>query len=184
MVFVPITEHKINNGHTSPYLTEAPSGRAEQKPNLKHSYTPEADFRKAKLSPNAAEGKNRPGLKDLARLVNEQVGNENVGNESTGNKKVSDIPDTTEKEKPAKKPNKHNKKGSKKGNKQGKNQRGKKTLKAINPHVKVEFQEKSATEVPTSKRPASAVSLSTPVNNPDNYDTKDVSADGFLAIKH
>ena len=76
-----------------------------------------------------------------------------------------------------------NKKKSKKA-KKSKNQRGKKALSAAkNPHVNVEFQEKSAAKVPTSKRHASPVSLSTPVNNPDNYDSKDVSADGFLAAK-
>ena len=187
MVFVPISSH------TSPYMTEAPSrsanSRPEQKPNNKRVASPEADFRKAKLSPNTAEGKNRPGLKDLARLVNEQAGNEstaakNVGNEKIGNKKDTSTPVETEAEKSVRKPNKHSKKGGKKGQKQGKNQRGKKALRAMDPHVKVEYQEKSVAEVPTSKRPASPVSLSTPVNNPDNYDSKDVSADGFLAIKH
>lgn len=157
--------------------------KAEQKPNFK-PHTPQGDFIKAKLSPNMAEGKDRPGLKDLARLAEKVAGNENSANNSEiGNKQSSPTPDTTEVNRPANKPNKHNKKGNKKGNKQGKNQRGKKAMRSMDPHVKVEFQEKSAAEVPTSKRQASPVSLSTPVNNPDNYDAKDVSADGFLAVK-
>ncbi|MDO4612207.1 MAG: hypothetical protein Q4B29_01980, partial [Candidatus Saccharibacteria bacterium] len=41
----------------------------EQKPNLKYEFTPQADFRRQNLSPNTAEGKDRPGLKDLAKLV-------------------------------------------------------------------------------------------------------------------
>ena len=48
-----------------------PVGRTEQKPNFKEP-TPQADFRRAKLSPNAAEGKERLGLKDLAKLVEEK----------------------------------------------------------------------------------------------------------------
>ena len=174
VVFAPIS------GHTSPYLTEAPAGPAkpEQKPNKKYIPTPQADFRKAKLSPNTAEGKNRPGLKDLAKLAEQVAGNE----QKAGNETISVTPDITGEDK-SKKPNKNHKKGNKKGQKQGKNQRGKKAMKAMNPHVKVEFQEKSPAEVPTSKRQASPVSLSTPVSNPDNYESKDVSADGFKARK-
>lgn len=137
------------------------SSRTEQKPNIRLR-TPQGDFMKAKLSPNMAEGKDRPGLKDLAKLAEQMAGNEKPA-EKTGNK--------------------HGKKNNKKGGKQGKNQRGKKNMKNINPHVEVEYQEKSTTEVPTSKRQASPVSLSTPVTDPSNYDDKDVSADGFKAIK-
>ena len=36
-----------------------------------HPATPQADFRKQKLSPNTAEHKDRPGLKDLSRLLAE-----------------------------------------------------------------------------------------------------------------
>ncbi|MBR3270235.1 type IV secretion system DNA-binding domain-containing protein [Candidatus Saccharibacteria bacterium] len=150
------------------------SRSTEQKPNLK-PHTPQGDLIKAKLSPNAVEGKDRPGLKDLAKLAEQISGNETkAGNEQPVENGEEKAPETP------KKPNKHGKKGGKNRGKQGKNQRSKKV---VNPHVKVEFQEKSAAEVPTSKRQASPVSLSTPVNNPDNYDTKDVSADGFLAVK-
>lgn len=42
----------------------------ERKPSFQYIPTPQADFRKMKLSPNAAEGKdNRLGLKDLSNLV-------------------------------------------------------------------------------------------------------------------
>ena len=47
------------------------TSRSEHKPNNRFS-TPQADFRRSGLSPNAAEGKERLGLKDLARLVAEQ----------------------------------------------------------------------------------------------------------------
>lgn len=176
-VFAPV--HKIT-GHSGGYMGNHPdsfSVRTEQKPNLNHSEkyapTPEGDFRKAKLSPNTAEGKNRPGLKDLARLVNEQTRNEQAGNdqaenEQAGNDQAQSKGNTTVK--------KH-----KKPSKKSKGQRGKKTVRAMDPHVKVEFQEKSPAKVPTSKKQASAVSLSTPVSNPDDYDSKDVSADGFKA---
>ncbi len=49
-------------------------------PVRKVEHTPQGDFRRAKLSPNAAEGKDRPGLKDLAKLIGEEnlaVNNEN-----------------------------------------------------------------------------------------------------------
>lgn len=45
----------------------------EQKPNFKNP-TPQADFMRSKLSPNAAEGKERLGLKDLAKLAEEKSG--------------------------------------------------------------------------------------------------------------
>ena len=64
----------------------------ERKPNGKKPPTPQGDFRRAKLSPNAAEGKKSLGLKDLAGLVAEkekeaaEAGNgQQVGNEQTGN---------------------------------------------------------------------------------------------------
>ena len=158
-VFAPVS---------SPVPSPVNRGNTEHKPNIK-PHTPQGDFIKAKLSPNAAEGKDRPGLKDLARLAEQIVENE-AGNEK---------PAENREEKP-RKPNKHGKKGGKNRGKQGRNQRNKKV---VNPHVKVEFQEKSAAEVPTSKRKASAVSLSTPVADPSNYDDKDVSADGFKAVK-
>ena len=157
----------------TPIFTPVPSpvtkaNKSEQKPNIRPR-TPQGDFMKAKLSPNTAEGKDRPGLKDLAKLA-EQVsaGNENAA----GNQKAPATPNVTGENKPQK-PNKY--KGKK-----GKNHRKKGP---INPHVRVEFQEKSPAAVPTSKKQASPVSLSTPVTNPDNYESKDVSADGFKAVK-
>jgi hypothetical protein len=166
-VFAP-----VSNSTSSPVPSPVLSvNHTEQKPNKK-PHTPQGDFMKAKLSPNAAEGKNRPGLKDLAKLA------EKVAAEKAGNETADFTPNTTE---VGNKSNKNHGKNGKKGNKQGRNQRrGKKTM---NPHVKVEFQEKSAAEVPTSKRQASPVSLSTPVSDPSNYDDKDVSADGFKAVK-
>ena len=147
----------------------------EQKPNLKSIY-------KAKLSPNTLEGKDRPGLKDLAKLVNDKVESDEsaekpAGNENkpkTGKKKAEKT--DSQVEKPA------NKKKKSKGKNRG-GQRGAKALKSMGPHVEVEYQEKSTVEVPTSKKQASPVSLSTPVTDPDNYDPKDVSADGFKARK-
>ena len=50
----------------------------EQKPNFKYQpkfpkpSTPQGDFMKQKLSPNAAEGKESLGLKDLAKLAAEK----------------------------------------------------------------------------------------------------------------
>ena len=165
----------------------------EQKPNFKYVPTPQADFRKAKLSPNTAEGKDRPGLKDLAKLLNEKTEATETGNEKpSDNRGITEVekktpntpPDDVAKPTSVNTSTKKGKKNKKKPGNKGKNQRGKKVVKAaMNPHVQIEYQEKSTAEVPTSKKQASPVSLSTPVNNPDNYETKDVSADGFLAKK-
>ena len=47
--------------------TTRPAGH--EKPVFSFTPTPQSDFRKLKLSPNAAEGKQRPGLKDLGALA-------------------------------------------------------------------------------------------------------------------
>ena len=45
----------------------------EQKPNYNNRYlTPQDELRRTGMSPNMTEGKERPGLKDLARLAAEQ----------------------------------------------------------------------------------------------------------------
>ena len=70
----------ISNGEEQPVFaplanTEADKTKRkiEQKPNLRRqSATPQGDFRRQNLSPNKAEGKTSPGLKDLARLVAEK----------------------------------------------------------------------------------------------------------------
>ncbi|MBQ3293142.1 type IV secretion system DNA-binding domain-containing protein [Candidatus Saccharibacteria bacterium] len=184
VVFMPVSNNsrQIHHEHTSGYLSVAPersslnnrgdtSNNTEQKPNLK------SDFMKAKLSPNTAEGKNRPGLKDLARLVGEQQISEKE--QGAGEQKAPKAPKEAGNQKPKKDKNTGKKKKS--GN-SGKNQRGKKAMRtAMNPHLKVEYQEKSTAKVPTSRKQASPVSLSTPVEDPDNYEDKDVSADGFKA---
>ena len=160
-VFAPVST-SVSTSVPSPVISPVDKiETTEQKPN-KRPRTPQGDFMKAKLSPNAAEGKDRPGLKDLAKLAEQVAGNEDKAEKTGNDKKVGNEP---------KKPNKHKNKNKRRGKK------------ALNPHVKVEFQEKSAAKVPTSKRQASPVSLSTPVSNPDNYESKDVSADGFKAAR-
>ncbi len=63
--------------------------KIEQKPNFAYQpkypkNTPQSDFRKQNLSPNTAEGKNRPGLKDLAAIVaSKQQGNNNFKNNTS-----------------------------------------------------------------------------------------------------
>ena len=42
-------------------------------PHIRREATPQGDFRRTKMSPNTAEGKDRPGLKDLAKLVGAQA---------------------------------------------------------------------------------------------------------------
>lgn len=45
------------------------AGNRDNRGGFQYVPTPQADFKKLKLSPNAAEGKERNGLKDLGNLV-------------------------------------------------------------------------------------------------------------------
>ncbi len=132
----------------------------EQKPNFKS--TPQADFKRQKLSPNEAEGRESLGLKDLAKLA----GNTQVKKAAKGKK-------TAKKEKPA------NSKGSTSIVPPVKGEKKSTVPTPVTPEV--EYQEKSAVEIHPSKTP---ISLSTPIKNTDNYAEKDNSVDGFLSIKH
>lgn len=72
-----------------PNFTFIPKSRPEPRPKKPFQPTPQQDFKKLKLSPNAAENKeNRPGLKDLKAMVQEktsQSGNNQPGNSQPGN---------------------------------------------------------------------------------------------------
>lgn len=77
-------ENQVNNSYTvRPNSFSAQSTgnygnhypKSEQKPNFQYVPTPQNDFRKLKMSPNAAEGKERLGLKDLGQLVQQGVQN-------------------------------------------------------------------------------------------------------------
>lgn len=58
-----------------------PAKEQGSKPQFIFQPTPQADFKKLKLSPDAAEGKtDRPGLKDLGRLVAEKQGSDDTNN--------------------------------------------------------------------------------------------------------
>ena len=76
--------------------------KVEQKPNLVKPSSPKEDFKRQNLSPNAAEGKERAGLKDLAKLVaektNEEKGKGKAKNKKKGKKapqKTNNTPKTT-----------------------------------------------------------------------------------------
>lgn len=158
--------------------------RPEQKPNFKFEPTPQADFRRTKVSPNEAEGVEKPGLKDLAKLIEKETG-EKIGN------------------------NKQKKKSKK--HKKGKKNTSQSTpvatpvkpaastapvnqvtpsapITPVTPDPKapvekpqIEYREKPAIKIHTSNNP---LSLTTPVNDPSDYAPKDNSVDGFLSIKH
>ncbi len=150
----------------------APVKNTEQKPNYHQNFnkdfsyrpkypkpsTPKEDFKKQNISPNAAEGKERLGLKDLARLVGEdQQGNNNP------NKIASKAQGSNSFAKPNFKKNKN---------------KFNKISKPLAP--KIEYQEKSAVKIEPSAKP---ISLDAPVADPTNFVTKDNSVDGFLSIK-
>ena len=152
--------------------------KTEQKPNKRVS-TPQAEFRRQNLSPNTAEGKERLGLKDLAKIVEEKANGEKKVEEKAVATKAAAVKETGKKAlkssdragERAEKPKKDAKKGKKK--------LGKQAMKAMKPEV--EYQEKSTVEIQPTNNP---LSLTTPVKEPEDYSGKDNSMDGFLSIKH
>ena len=158
-VFMPVkhdTRPKVSS-HSTTYA------KPEQKPNYKFS-SPQAEFRRQNLSPNTAEGKERLGLKDLAKLVNQAPAE---------NQKP------LEREKQPKK--------AKKGKYQSKKHPNTSSASPVKPRSsspvrpEVEYQEKSTITITPDNKPAP---LSTPVKRTDKYAEVDNSVDGFLAIKH
>lgn len=92
-------EEQINNSYTTRSGGAGFMGgagkNAEQKPNkpaFQYVPTPQADFRKMKLSPNAAEGKERNTLKDLGNLVAQKRQTENQAPAETST--ISNRPET------------------------------------------------------------------------------------------
>ena len=171
-VFRPISNERKNNSARTNNATE-------HKPNIKYQPSPQADLRKSGLSPNAAEGKERLGLKDLASLVAGKVDNDN----KQGNTKENSQND---------KKGKRNKKST---IKKGKNRFEKKSTPVVPPVIapenkepifspvrpEIEYQEKSTVTINPSHN---SLPLSTPVKRTDNFADTDNSVDGFLSIKH
>ena len=190
-VFKPVKQKNPNTNKSKPYLD------TEQIPNLKYSDS-KVEFKRQKLSPNTAEGKDRPGLKDLAWLVADSIKDEK-GNDKSEDKTAKEQGNKTEKQSSNKQSNKQRqgreRKNNRKNDKNRKNQREKfnKTQKttSVVPSIPtpdstpvkpvIEYQEKSTTKIEPSHV---SISLNTPVKNPDNFADKDNSVDGFLAIKH
>ena len=174
----------INNSPEKPVFK--PVARPEHKPNIKQP-TPQGDFMRQNLSPNTAEGKERLGLKDLAKLV-EEVGNQDVEilGSSQGNTKTPEI-----EEKKGKTDSKKAKKSQKRDRKKGKKKNSiptvppvkeeKNSVSSTPVRPEVEYQEKSTVEINPSHN---SLPLSTPVKRTDMYVDKDNSVDGFLSIKH
>ncbi|MDO4611661.1 MAG: hypothetical protein Q4B34_02270, partial [Candidatus Saccharibacteria bacterium] len=136
----------------------------EQKPNLKFEFTPQADFRRQNLSPNAAEGKERLGLKDLAKLVEK---NKKGAPEAIveAEKKVDKKPNLTENIK-------------KEMKKRGK-QRGKKAVSSISPTPVTSPVKPQRTEV-EAKKPVSETVKPDPIAKQKS----DTNIDGFFKIEH
>ena len=174
-VFKPVTREKKE--FSTSIRANGPSFSSEQKPNLKYRSTyqptPQADFRRQNLSPNTAEGKERLGLKDLAKLAADRQGN---------NEAAKPVETT----KPAKK-GKVNSKNQRRNNKKGKKRQAVPTVKptknasATPVRPEVEYQEKSTVDIHPSHN---SLPLSTPVKRTEDFAGKDNSVDGFLSIKH
>ena len=172
----------------------ADSGRQEQPKMVINN------IRKQKLSPNAAEGRESLGLKDLAKMVAENQSKvevksakvkptEKAAKASSAPReavrqvpKASDVPTSQ----------KSNRRKSKKRGKKGKMAAvtpvaspvttSAKTPAAASPvRPEVEYQEKSTAVIKPTHH---SLPLSTPVERTDHHADKDNSMDGFLAIKH
>ena len=205
-VFTPVSRTMVTDAPSMP--TNGYVLKAEQKPNIKRPSTPQEDFRRQNLSPNAAEGKERLGLKDLAKLVKKQETKQETAPEA----KIKPVE--------APKPEETNKKGKER---KSRRKAGKKALNASPAPVKqvetpvnnasetVQSPTPASTPVKTVEKPTVPTPVSTPVkpevvyqeksvveiypshnkapldqplNRPDHYAEKDNSSDGFLAIKH
>ena len=171
-VFKPVTRE--NKEFSTDIRTNGPSFSPEQKPNLKYkSSSPQVDFRRQNISPNAAEGKERMGLKDLAKLVNEHQGNIDEQKSAPAVKKGKNS---------GKNRNKNMKKGKKRGEKTNRPTKSTPIVPSVTPvKPEVEYQEKSTVEIRPSH---DSLPLSTPVKRTEDFAKKDNSVDGFLSIKH
>ncbi len=186
-----------------------PLSATEQKPNTKHRPTPQGDFIRQKISPNAAEGKESLGLKDLASLMGAAQGKDEVaekekpekqGKKTSSNNELKPVNTPSRKQKNRRKKSKNSpNKGSKVDvpkkveTPKVKPVEQKSTPEASpvsqpsksseNSSVKpgVEYQEKSTVTITPSHN---SLPLSTPVKDGDKFAKKDNSVDGFLAIKH
>ena len=168
------------------------SVKSEQKPNI----TPQADLRRSGLSPNKAEGKVRPGLKDLARLAMEQgkvefkkpeTGknpNRNQGGKGKRRPQKNTaspvVPSVNQTRRPENTPRPKNQpKPQFNSRLRPQPQLVTKPSTPVKPEV--EYREKSTVTISPSH---DSLPLSTPVKKAENYASKDNSVDGFLAIKH
>ena len=147
--------------------TKITTSRTEQKPNFRVAPTPQGDLIRSKMSPNEVAGKERLGLKDLARLADEM---------GEGKVEFKASLRTTKGKNSSKNKRKHAKKSKKE------NKKAAKTTPVV-PSVKpeVEYREKSTVTIHPNH---DSLPLSTPVEKADKHAEKDNSVDGFLAIKH
>ena len=197
-VFAPISKHNTSPISTPNLNSESP----EQKPNLKYGTSPQADFMKTKMSPNTAEGKERMGLKDLAKLVSEKT-NEEGSKQSVKKEEPKLKPAAAEGTAKESRKNKREKRREEK--------RAKKVLKVVEKEKKkAKLEPKTANSSPQSspvpqdkvtpvikpiieqsEKPAEQIAtteksfdLTQPIRDPQGYMGQDNSMDGFLSIKH
>ena len=157
-VFAPVSRTMVTDAPTMP--TNTVVLKPEQKPNLKKPSTPQEDFRRQNLSPNAAEGKERLGLKDLAKLVKKTEEKQEVKQEIKQEMAVEP------KNKPVEAPKapETNKKGKERNSRR---KAGKKALNASPTPVKPVENTPTAAKKPVQ----SPTPVATPVNNAQKQTT-------------
>ena len=162
----PNMPHKATEGPKFAYVKPQKPQHTERP-----AATPQAELRRTGMSPNTAEGKeDRPGLKDLARLVNEKAAKTSAEKAPAVETKKSDNKQSRKElaEKVSKKL-KANKKGN--NNKKGKQKPQKTEVKKPEPVKKPVFSPVTEKSTPVSRpiNPATAATpspLSTPVSTP------------------
>ena len=189
----PISTANVGGTNANSLNSLNSSATTEQKPNLKYIPTPQDDFKRAKLSPNAAEGKERLGLKDLAKLV---AGVE-AGKDETSTVRRDSSELTSKNDRRSKKEKRREERRSRKDSEKigkaaiatpimtaAEAQKGNSSPASspVAPTITpvIEYREKSAVNIDTNEH---SIDLSRPVKDPSSFAGTDNSMDGFLSIR-
>ena len=172
--------HSANISSSKSYNPAAARTKAEQKPyKPKKPETPAAEFKKLKLSPNTAEKKSdRPGLKDLGRLLEEKNKEENQGIIAS-NQKSEQKPKLEKKDKKGN----HKKKKSHTDKPSSLVQNSTPVATSVSTPVSTPVAPTPKPEpIPTTSAPKSAPTVEKPIQKPILEPGHDMNGDGFIRM--
>ena len=173
-----------DSGRQEPRLVISSKDPSRQTPVV------QKDLTERKISPNTAEGRENPGLKDLTRLV--------VESQAKTAQKAAQAPQNGVSRAPAVATNVAKAKAKTKTKAKKGKEKSKKNKKTTKSETAPSPTSVNKSTTPVKKPAASVTEHPTPVNNPStpknsapalkiekrHYAAKDNSVDGFLAIKH